>query len=123
MSLGRQQIHTGQIEGLNFDNWIIIFLIFFASIINILIFEKIFPQNSDNSRHHVDSGYTSLPLSTFRRQAREDARHYVEAEALFADWIGYIRTWSGLQNMGRQEGGGWVQVVTQACLSSSPWIL
>ena len=80
------------------------FLNFFASIINILIFEKIFPQNSDNSRHHVDSGYTSLPLAKFRRQAREDARHYVEAEALFADWIGYFRTWSGLQNMARQEG-------------------
>ena len=35
---------------------------------------------------------------------REDARHYVEAPAVFAEWIGYIRTWSGLQNMARQEG-------------------
>ena len=35
---------------------------------------------------------------------REDARHYVEAETVFGDWIGYIRTWSGLQNMARQKG-------------------
>lgn len=52
----------------------------------------------------MDSGYTSLPLAKFRRQRREDTRHYVEAQAVFGDWIGYIRTWSGLQNMARQEG-------------------
>ena len=52
----------------------------------------------------MDCGYTSLPLAKFRRQMREDDRHYVEAPAVFADWLGYIRTWSGLQNMARQKG-------------------
>jgi len=61
------------------------------------------PYWSDR-RHHVDSGYTSLPLAKFRREMREDTRHYVDTPVVFADWIGYIRTWSGLQNMSSQEG-------------------
>ena len=74
-------------------------------------------------RHHVDSGYTSLPLAKFRREAREDDRHYVEAPAVFADWIGYIRTWSGLQNMARQKGEDAVETLINKFIDECQEIL
>jgi len=55
-------------------------------------------------RHHVDSGYLTLPAAKLRRQERDDTRHYVDNMGEFSHWVGYIRTWSGLQNMAREEG-------------------
>ena len=57
-----------------------------------------------SSRAHVDSAYLTLPVAKFGRQERDDTSHYVETEAQFGDWVGYIRTWSGIQTMARREG-------------------
>lgn len=57
-------------------------------------------------REHVDAGYRTLPVpSTWvQRSERDDDSHFVETEATFADWLGYIQTWSGVQNMIKERG-------------------
>ena len=74
-------------------------------------------------RVHVDSGYLTLPVAKFRRQERDDVSHYVETEAKFVDWVGYIRTWSGLQTMGRQEGQEQVETIINKFLLDCRQIL
>ena len=54
---------------------------------------------------------------------REDARHYVEEPAVFADWIGYIRTWSGLQNMASQKGEEAVETLINKFMAECQEIL
>ena len=59
-------------------------------------------------RVHVDEGYRNLTgadtLTDLKKVCRDDRSHFTDTEATFGDWVGYIRTWSGLQNMIRQRG-------------------
>lgn len=59
-------------------------------------------------RGHVDEGYKNLPgaetITDLRKICRDDRSHYTDVGATFGDWVGYMRTWSGIQNMIRQSG-------------------
>ena len=59
-------------------------------------------------RVHVDEGYKNLPgaetLTDLRKICRDDRSHFTDAEATFGDWVGYMRTWSGMQNMIKERG-------------------
>ena len=60
------------------------------------------------ARVHVDEGYRNLPgadtLTDLRKVCRDDRSHYTDVEATFGDWVGYLMTWSGLQNMIKERG-------------------
>ena len=51
-------------------------------------------------RVHVDEGYRNLTgadtLTDLKKVCRDDRSHFTDTEATFGDWVGYIRTWSGL---------------------------
>ena len=56
-------------------------------------------------RKHVDCGYTSLPTWTGSRDMeRSDDQHFVDTNCRLKDWVGYMNTWSGVQNMIKKEG-------------------
>ena len=43
-------------------------------------------------------------MTELRKVCRDDKSHYSDVDATFSDWLGYIRTWSGLQNMIKERG-------------------
>jgi len=55
-------------------------------------------------RTHVDSSYKTLAQPNMRNVIEDHSSHYVDVEAIFSDWLGYIRTWSGVQNMIKTRG-------------------
>ena len=73
----------------------------------IRVYQETLPYWS-GARVHVDEGYRNLPgaesLTDLRKVCRDDRSHYTDVEATFGDWVGYMRTWSGLQNMIKERG-------------------
>ena len=50
-------------------------------------------------RTHVDSSYKTLVQPNMRNMTEDHSSHYIDVEATFTDWLGYIKTWSGVQTM------------------------
>ena len=52
-------------------------------------------------------------MTDLRKVCRDDRSHYTDVEATFGDWVGYMRTWSGLQNMIKERGEQEVETIME----------
>ena len=71
----------------------------FIVILKITLTSRMTGPYWNHLRTHVDSSYKTLVQPDMRNMTEDHSSHYIDVEATFTDWLGYIKTWSGVQTM------------------------